>query len=229
MTRTRRIEISHDGTRLLGTAIVEPRDIAVHMVEPFPTVHATRHFPRFPAGHPDGGGYLRPDGDLTPFARLTAEHLLVGLFDRETRIAELRKLLAPHAAELRAMVVAGRREVELASAPDSPIDDTTFHGLRAALRRDLRAGLDPHVYELRHHGLAKRRQAGHHRHDVLHERVIVQVAERFGVEPSRALLSALAALDVGPLCQTHAGFTPGAAEPPGPPAVSPARRAWSRR
>jgi len=200
MTCTARIETFHHTTRLLGVATAERCDISVRMVEPFPGRGDGRHIMYLLAGHVS---YL-VDGQLSDHGMLRARELLVDIFLRETRTAELCRTLARRGPRIGELVETARREIERELAPEAPIDDATFHRLRQALRRDLRAaGLDPRSYQRRYRALQQRRKAVHRGHELMLERIVERVARRLDLSPSRELLLALMRLDPGlPRCCT---------------------------
>ena len=171
-----RLEIFDEGTRLLGIATASPRDISVRMVEPFPGVVEGLHIPHFacPLGlYTEGTG-------LTGKGVAAAENLLVKAHQhgltRERALTALQSLLDGHRGPLLAFVKAASEQIQHELAPMVPVDEETFLALRRALRRDLRAGMEPKVYQRRLQGLKKRKEALHQGHRLLMERVIEQLS-----------------------------------------------------
>ena len=174
--RSRSVEIYHEGTRLLGIATASPRDISVRMVEPFSGVVEGLHIPHFACPL---GLYTKGTG-MTAKGVTAAKNLLVkahqhGLI-RKGALAALQVLLDRQRVQVRAFVNATSRQIQHELALMAPVDDETFLALRRALRRNLKAGMNPQVYQHRLKGLKKRRKIGHQAHRLLLERVIEQLS-----------------------------------------------------
>lgn len=171
-----RVEIFDKGTRLLGTADASPRDISVRMVEPFPGLVKGVCIPYF-ACHL---GLYTEGTELTAKGVSTTEYLLVDAHQhgltRERALTALWTLLDERPAQLREFVRAANKQVQHEIAPMAPVDDETFLALRRALRRDLRAGMDPRIYQRRLNGLKKRKEAFHQGHHLLLVRIIEQLS-----------------------------------------------------
>ena len=173
---SRRVEVFDEGTRLLGLATASPRDISVRMVEPFPGVVEGLHIPHFACPL----GFYTEGVGLTAKGVAAAEHLLVKAHQhgltRERALTALQVLLDRHRVQVRAFVKVASEQIQHELAPMAPVDDDAFLALRRALRKNLRAGMNPKVYQRRLQALKKRRDAHHQGHRLLLERVIEQLS-----------------------------------------------------
>lgn len=172
-TCTTRIEHFHEKKRLVGVVFAGQYELSVEMVEPIPGVTGrTCIQPRWiaPPYVFAEGGRLTTEGSEAA-GRLLVSALAARL-RRDVVRARLREHLAHREKEVLDLIEATRRQVREDLRLQAPVDDETFYALRRALRRDLRSGLDPRVYQRRLRQLEERRGTGHRAHRVLLKRVI---------------------------------------------------------
>lgn len=152
------IAVMHAGMPLVGIATATLRDLAVEMVEPFPGLVARRHL-IFPV---EKLRYVE-DGKLTAAGRSRADALLVDLFVLESwlrcALNAAQTALKNGRIDLAALEGAVAARLDPLFAGLKPLDRDAFLVERRALRRDLRGGLDPRIYQRRLGALRRRHRA----------------------------------------------------------------------
>lgn len=165
-----RVTALHDGQPLLGTVTATPDNLEVRMLEPFPGLSARRRLCLGPIEYAS-------EGELTAAGRTRAEGLLADLYTLETWLRAALRTLERALTETRVdLAVLERITIQrLSPLFDAlqPLEEPQFVAARFALRRDLRAGLDPRGYQRRLSALRRRRRAA----DIWEEELIRALAE----------------------------------------------------